>query len=491
MDTRRLCFIFNIIVAGMLAPGLDGFAAAREATDRPNFVVIFTDDQGYGDLSCYGSTVVETPNIDRVAREGARLTSFYVAAPLCTPSRAALMTGCYPKRVSMAYGTDFAVLLAGDRKGLHPDEITIAELLRPRGYATGCFGKWHLGDQSPFLPTRQGFDEYFGIPYSHDIHPYHPRQDHFNFPPLPLLDGEQVIEVDPDADFLTERITQRATSFIRQHKDEPFFLYVPHPIPHKPLHVSPPFGVDVPTAIKEKLAEEKGIDYPTRDKLFPQAIAEIDASVGRIVEALEQNELERNTLLIFTSDNGPAVGSSGPLRGRKGSAYEGGMREPTVAWWPGQIEPGTDSDALLTAMDLLPTFARLAGTKAPDDRVIDGRDIWPALSGQAGAVSPHEYFFYHQGNFLRAVRSGPWKLVLPTAARASSRAGRNQGPSLYNLESDIGEKLDVAAGHPEVVGRLLTRAKAFEKELGAGNTLSPQCRPAGDVKNARPLVPHP
>ena len=195
-------FLGSVTIVGLLASAA-AFAAPREAMDRPNFVVIFTDDQGYGDLSCYGSSVVKTPNIDRLAREGARLTSFYVAAPVCSPSRAALMTGCYPKRVSMSYGTSFPVLLAGDRKGLHPNEITIAELLEPRGYATGCFGKWHLGDQPPLLPTRQGFDEYFGIPYSHDIHPHHPRQDRFNFPPLPLLDGERVIEADPNADFLT------------------------------------------------------------------------------------------------------------------------------------------------------------------------------------------------------------------------------------------------------------------------------------------------
>ncbi|NQT15784.1 MAG: sulfatase [Planctomycetes bacterium] len=491
MDRGKSNLMGSVALVGLLATAA-ACAAPREATDRPNFIVVFTDDQGYGDLGCYGSSVVKTPNIDRLAREGARLTSFYVAAPLCSPSRAALMTGCYPKRVSMAYGINFPVLLAGDRKGLHPDEITIAELLKPRGYATGCFGKWHLGDQAPLLPTRQGFDEYFGIPYSHDIHPYHPRQDHFNFPPLPLLDGERVIEADPNADFLTERVTQRAVSFIDQHKNEPFFLYLPHPLPHKPLHVSPPFGADVPAAIKAKLDEEKdGVDYRTRDKLFPQVIAEVDASVGRIVAALEQHGLDRNTLLIFTSDNGPAVGSAGPLRGRKGSFYEGGMREPTVAWWPGQIKPGSDSDALLTAMDLFPTFARLAGAAVPDDRVIDGRDIWPVLSGQPGAASPHEYFFYHQGNSLRAVRSGPWKLVLERNPRTGTQTGRVQGPNLYNLESDIGEKVDVAAGHRDVVARLLARARLFDEELGSGSALSPRCRPAADVENAQPLVPHP
>ncbi|MCB1123941.1 MAG: sulfatase-like hydrolase/transferase, partial [Verrucomicrobiae bacterium] len=206
----------------------------------PNFVIIFTDDQGYGDLSCFGGDHVSTPNIDRMASEGMKLTQFYVAAPLCTPSRAALMTGCYPRRIDMAYGTDFVVLLAGDGKGLNPEEITLAEILKDAGYRTGIFGKWHLGDQPQWLPTRQGFEEYFGLPYSHDIHPYHPRQDHFQFPPLPMLEGETVIEMDPDANYLTRRITEHAVRFIQKHANEPFFLYVPHAIPHKPLYVSPP-----------------------------------------------------------------------------------------------------------------------------------------------------------------------------------------------------------------------------------------------------------
>ena len=273
-----------------------------------------------------------------------KLTSFYVAAPVCTPSRAALMTGCYPKRIDMATGSNFAVLLAGDRKGL----------------------KWHLGDQPEFLPTRQGFDEYFGIPYSHDIHPFHPNQSRFTFPPLPLLDGEKVIEMDPDADSLTKRITQRAVRFIEKNKEHPFFLYIPHPIP---------------------------VNYAARDKLFRQAINEIDWSVGQILGTLKQQGLDGNTLVIFTSDNGPAIGSAKPLKGRKGSTFEGGMREPTVVRWPGRVPAGTVSDELVTAMDLLPTVAKLAGAKFPIDRVIDGKDIWPVLSGKGR--SPHKVFFYH------------------------------------------------------------------------------------------------
>ncbi len=373
-----------------------GLAQSLTGAEKPNFVIIFTDDQGYGDLSCFGGDHVSTPRIDRMAAEGARLTSFYVAAPVCTPSRAALMTGCYPKRIDMATGSNFGVLLAGDTKGLNPDEVTIAEVLKGAGYKTAIFGKWHLGDQPEFLPTRQGFDEFFGIPYSHDIHPFHPNQQRYQFPPLPLLEGETVIEMEPDADFLTKRITQRAVKFIEENKDVPFFLYIPHPIPHAPLHVSPPFMESVSSDIVAKLKEEDGnIDYRTRDKLFRQAIAEIDWSVGQILDMLGANGLDENTLVLFTSDNGPPkntlFASPGPLRGNKGTTFEGGMREPTVIRWPGKIPAGKANDELMTTMDLLPTFAKLAGAEIPHDRVIDGKDIGPTLTGQAR--TPHEAFF--------------------------------------------------------------------------------------------------
>lgn len=474
----------------MLATFFGAFSLMAQNADRPpNFVLIFTDDQGYGDLSSFGATHVSTPNIDRLAAEGAKLTSFYVAAPVCSPSRAALMTGSYPKRVSMSYGSDFIVILDDDPKGLNPNEITIAEVLKTRGYATGIFGKWHLGDQPEYLPTRQGFDEFFGIPYSHDIHPYHPRQDYHQFTSLPLLDGESVIEADPDADLLTKRITDHAVSFIDRHKDEPFFLYVPHPIPHTPLHVSEPYMKDVSDEIKAKLKLEDGnIDYDTRKKMFRQAINEIDDSVGRIVAELKKHNLTENTLLIFTSDNGPAIGSAGPLRGRKGSAYEGGMREATVAYWPGHIPPGYVTDELVTAMDLMPTFAHLAGAAVPDDRVIDGRDIFPILVNAPGAKTPHEKFFYHQGNHLRAVRSGDWKLYFPAAPRGKN--AKAPKPELYNLAEEIGEKTDLSAANPKVVARLTRYFRDFEAELGKGDDLSENCRPAGWVEDHHPLVPN-
>lgn len=471
-----ICLFIGLIV---------GVGATPAAQRRPNFVVIFTDDQGYADLSCFGGTHVRTPRIDQMAAEGARLTSFYVAAPLCTPSRAALMTGCYPRRIDMAYGSDFAVLLAADKKGMNPDEITIAEVLKSAGYKTGMFGKWHLGDQPEFLPTRQGFDEYFGIPYSHDIHPFHPRQSHFHFPPLPLLDGETVIEMDPDADYLTKRITERAVAFIEEHKNEPFFLYIPHPIPHRPLHASPPFMKSVPEPLKEKLALEKtnhNIDYTTRDRIYPQAISEIDWSVGQILDALKKCGLDDNTLVLFTSDNGPSVpGKATPLRGKKGSTFEGGMREPTVIRWPGRIPAGTVNDELMTTMDLLPTFAKLAGAEIPSDRVIDGKDIWPVLTGRA--KSPHEAFFYFRDNELRAVRSGKWKLHLALPPAKGNKGSPRS--ALFDLEADIGETTNVLAEHPEVARRLRGHVKAFQDDL------SQNSRPAAFVDNPKPLAKSP
>ena len=441
---------------------------------KPNFVVIFTDDQGYGDLSCFGAKHVSTPRIDQMAAEGSRLTSFYVAAPVCTPSRAALMTGCYPKRIDMAVGDSFGVLLAGDKKGLNPDEITVAELLKNVGYKTGMFGKWHLGDQPEFLPTRQGFDEFFGLPYSHDIHSFHPRQAKYNFPSLPLLEGETVIEMEPDADFLTKRFTEKAVSFIERNKDEPFFLYVPHPIPHAPLHVSPSFMTGVSDDVVNLLKLENGnIDYKARDELYRQAIAEIDWSVGQILNTLKTNGLDENTFVIFTSDNGPSKRSShasaGELSGNKGSTLEGGMREPTVVRWPGEIPAGIVNDEMMTTMDLLPTFAKLAGATIPSDRKIDGKDIWPTLTGDA--PTPHQAFFYHRGNKLEAVRSGRWKLHIR----------RGKLSQLYDLESDIGEKTNVIKSNPEVANRLSSYLKTFAKDIADHQ------RPAGYVETARTL----
>ncbi len=445
--------------------------------DRPNLVIIFTDDQGYADLGCFGGDHVFTPNIDQMAKEGARLTSFYVAAPLCTPSRAALMTGCYPRRVSMEPpsslvadlpnipdGKRFPVCLAGDGHGLNPDEITIAEIARSAGYRTGIFGKWHLGDQPEFLPTRQGFEEFFGLPYSHDIMPRHPRQEFFQFPPLPLLEGEEVIELDPDADYLTRRVTERAVKFIRDHKDENFFLYVPHPIPHGPLAAS--------KEIKEEYAEVLANDTKASPEIYETAIYEIDWSVGQILATLKELGIDENTIVLFTSDNGAGRGrknSLKPLSGGKGSTLEGGMRMPTVIRWPKGIKAGSDTDELITAMDLLPTFANLIGAEVPDDRIIDGKDIMPVLT--EGAESLHEYFFYSHWGTLEAVRWKEWKLRIIEDEEA-----------LYNLETDISEKTNLASQYPEIVAKLKEAMQQFDEDM------KNNARPAGMVENPKVLT---
>ncbi|MCM2372845.1 sulfatase family protein [Aporhodopirellula aestuarii] len=454
---------------------LFGFATdvASAQQNTPNLVIIFTDDQGYADLSCFGGTHVLTPNIDRMAQEGARLTSFYVAAPLCTPSRAALMTGCYPARIDMDVpssiavdlpnippGRRFPVCLAGDGRGLNPKELTIAEVAQSAGYKTGMFGKWHLGDQPEFLPTRQGFEEYFGIPYSHDIHPQHPRNKVFQFPPLPLLEGETVIELDPDADYLTRRVTERAVKFIEANKDENFFLYVAHPLPHGPLAASP--------EMKKEYAQLRTELGKGKAGIFSAAIYEIDWSVGQILKTLKDNGIDENTIVLFTSDNGPAKGSAKPLSGRKGSTLEGGQRMPTVIRWPKEIPAGSVNDKLMTTMDMLPTFARLAGAKLPESLVIDGKDILPTLVD--GAESPHEYFFYAHWGELEAVRWKSWKLRIVDGKE-----------SLFHLEEDIGEKKNLAAEHPEIVQQLKKAMEDFEREMNIN------VRPAGNVENPKPL----
>lgn len=444
---------------------------SQKEEKQPNFIVIFTDDQGYGDLGCFGGEHVNTPNIDRMATEGMKLTSFYVAAPVCTPSRAALMTGCYPKRNNMAAG----VFLAGDSRGLHPDEITIAEVLKANGYATGIMGKWHLGDQPEFLPTNQGFDEFFGLPYSHDIHPWHGNNKKYNFPDLPLLDGEEVIEINPDMNYLTQRITDRAVAFITKNKDNPFFLYIPHPLPHRPVYASTEMLKQAPDSIKTVLSQENGtVNYALRDKIYPQAIGTIDASVGEILAALVENGLDKNTLVIFSSDNGPArggMGSTGDLRGRKGQTLEGGMRMATIVWWPGMVPANSVCDKITTTMDLLPTFASLSGGKVPDDRIIDGKDISPLLFGHSDAKTPYEAFFYHSKETLQAVRAGKWKL--------------HTNGELFNLDTDIGEKMDVSNQNPQVVTRLEKYLEQCRNDLENPDN----CRPVGKNRNPKYLVP--
>ena len=428
-------------------------ALSIQGADKPNFVLIFIDDMGYGDIGPFGSKINRTPHLDRMAMEGRKLTSFYVASPVCTPSRAALMTGCYPQRVGLERGSGHIVLFPGDHHGLNPKEITIAETLKSAGYVNGCFGKWHLGDQPQFLPTAQGFDTYYGIPYSNDMWPALRR---FKCPDLPVLRDTKVVELIKDMDgqaTLCKKFTDAATQFIRENKKKPFFVYLPHAFVHGPRKASPKFMA------KAKTVEQAQVE-------------EVDWSVGQILKTLREEGLEKNTLVLFTSDNGPAGGlSAGPLRGRKGSAFEGGHREPTIAWWPGTIPAGTASNELTTAMDLHPTFAALAGAKMPTDRVIDGKDIAPIILGNPGAKTPHDRFFYQQGGRLAAVRSGDWKLFVKG--------------QLYNLKDDLAEKKNVALANPEVVKKLRGLLADFQKDLAMNS------RPVGLAKNPRTLVPRP
>jgi len=426
-------------------PGRSAGASESKPDRRPNFVVIFTDDQGYQDVGCFGSPDINTPCLDKMAAEGRKFTDFHVAAPVCTPSRAALLTGCYPQRVSLPH-----VLFPASKSGISPNEVTIAELLKTRGYATACIGKWHLGHLPPFLPTRHGFDSYFGIPYSNDMHSEKRKE-----PPIPLMRDEKILEQPAVQETLTERYTAEAIKFITANKDRPFFVYLPHTMPHTPLHVSERF----------KGKSKRG--------LYGDVIECIDWGVGQILETLAKLGLDKHTLVVFTSDNGPWLvkrehgGAALPLRSGKGTTYEGGMRVPCIMRWSGRIPADSTCGELTSTMDLLPTFARLAGAKPPADRVIDGKDIWPLMAGAKGAKTPHDAFFYYHGLHLQAVRSGDWKLILErTEKRRGKKPPRKIAQALYNLGEDIGERNDVSAAHPDVVKRLLALAQQCREDLG-------------------------
>ena len=432
----------------------------------PNVIIIFADDLGYGDLGCYGSKVNYTPRLDRMASEGMRFTDFYVASSVCSPSRAALMTGCYPKRIGLDSGYDYGVLLPGDPIGLDSGKLTLPRLLKNHGYATKIIGKWHLGDQPEFLPSRHGFDSYFGLPYSNDMLPDHPNNDRFHFPPLPLMRDEEVTEIDPNQASLTDRYTAEAVRFIEENDGNktPFFLYFAHMYVHVPIH----------TPMKYMAASNNGV--------YGAAVAHLDQSTGCILDTLERLGIEDDTLVIFTSDNGAYSrdgGSNAPLRGYKGTTWEGGMREPCIMRWPGKIPPGTTCREIATTMDLLPTLTRLADGVLPVDHVLDGKDIFPLLQGRGDARSPHEAFFYYGrvDHTLHAVRSGKWKLHLL----------RNE---LYDLESDISEGQNVYNDQPQIVARLTSLADGCRQELGDAhtNTEGVGCQPVGRVKDARTLT---
>ena len=435
----------------------------RNATDRPNFILINCDDLGYGDLGCYGSPLNATPHLDRVAAEGMRFTDFYQASPLCSPSRGSMLTGCYPPRISFGSFSGGWVLFPGNPDGLNPEERTIAALLKTRGYATKLVGKWHCGDQPEFLPARHGFDSYFGLPYSNDMGRQPSRPDN---PPLPLLEDETVIQQQPDQTSLTERYVEHSLRFMREHRDEPFFLYLAHMHVHLPHYPPERFLLTA------------------KNGRYGAAVECIDWATGAILHELRTLGLDENTLVMFTSDNGSRVrgegGSNGPLNGTKATTWEGGMRLPLVARWPGQIRPGVTGE-LATSMDLLPTMAALAGAETPTDRIIDGRSILPLLRGEAGARSPHEAFFYYKQKDLEAVRAGRWKLQFARSGEAVNE--------LYDLEADIGESRNVFAGNPDVVSRLAALAEGMRDDLGDDRLGRPgrNRRPIGMVDQPRPL----
>ena len=444
------------------------FAVSAAAEEKPNFVVIFCDDLGYNDLGPFGSEKHRTPNLDRMAEEGRIFTDFYVTSGVCSPSRSSLMTGCYPKRVGLHQNeTGRWVLFPGNKKGLNPDEITIAEVLKEQGYATAIVGKWHLGDQPEFLPTRQGFDSYFGIPFSNDMG-HMDRPEPFKYPPLPLLRNEKVIEEEPDQAYLTQQYTREALSFLTVNRDKPFFLYLPHTMPHWPQYSSPRFA--------GKSANGKWGD----------SVEEIDWSTGEILKALKDLGIDEKTMVVFLSDNGGAVrhgASNLPLSGGKGSTMEGGQRVPFVVRWPGKIPAASSCSEMATSMDLLPTFAKLAGGSTPADRKIDGKNIWPLLAGDADAKTPHEAFYYYYRGDLQAVRSGDWKLRLP-------KKDKKQELALFQLRDDIGEKKNVASEHPETVEKLQKFAALARQDLGddATGAKGANTRKAGFKEAAVPLT---
>lgn len=458
--------------------------AGSAAKNRPpNVILLLCDNLGYGDIEPFGSTVNRTPHLNRMAREGMVFTHFCVTAGVCTPSRASIMTGCYAQRVGMHVNPrDGLVLRPVSPYGLHPDEITLAEVLKKRGYATTIIGKWHLGDQPGFLPNRQGFDSFFGIPYSDDMTQATGRRAGKRlggaaWPPLPLMEDENVIEAPVERSLLTKRYTEKALAYIEKHRDQPFFLYLPHAMPGS-------------TATPFSSPEFKG---KSRNGPWGDAVEELDGSTGRILDKLVALGLAEHTLVVWTSDNGaPASrGSNKPLFGPGYTTAEGAFRVPAIMWWPGSIPAGTQCTELATTMDLLPTCAYLAGGQPPTDRAIDGHDIRPLMFGERGAKSPYEAFYYYAQAQLQAVRSGPWKLFPPVANAARHphfRRERKPAPLLFNVVEDVGSTTNVAGKHPDVVERLMALAEAARVELGDGKRRGSGQRMPGHIENPKPQV---
>ena len=447
---RTLNFISLATMAVAASTRMDVYASAPE---RPNFVIILCDDMGYGDLSCYGNPTIQTPNIDRMAGEGMKLTQFYVGAAISTPSRSALLTGRLPVRNGM-YGDRKGVMFPDSKAGLGQDEITIAKVLRQNGYATGCVGKWHLGAFSPYLPTDHGFDYYFGIPYSNDMSPAQNKGPHArNYPPTPLILGDKKIEDEPDQGELTRRYTEKAVEFIHEHAKEPFFLYFAHTFPHIPLYTNARF------------------EGTSKRGLYGDVVEEIDWSVGEVLKALREHGLDDNTFVIFTSDNGPWLterengGSAGPLKDGKGTWWEGGFRVPAICWMPGKIAPAIN-DEMMATMDLYPTFLAMAGVERPEGVVLDGVDQSGFLFEEKSSARDEVYYWW--GSELMAVRKGEWKYYFKTIKDQYLRTCQIEIPAeplLYNVEVDISEKFNQAKSHPEIVRALIELAENHKRDI--------------------------
>ena len=431
---------------------------------QPNIILINCDDLGYGDLGCYGSSANNTPFLDTMADEGIRFTDFYMASSVCSPSRGAMMTGCYPRRIGFGSFEDRWVLFPGQGCGLSSEEKTVAAVLKDSGYATMCVGKWHCGDQPEFLPTRHGFDHYYGLPYSNDMGRQIGRE---SYPPLPLIRDEEVVQEQPNQASLTERYLEQATMFIRENRGKPFFLYFAHMYVHLPLYAPDRF-------LRE-----------SHNGAYGAAVACIDWVAGAILAELKRLGIDDDTLVVFTSDNGSRGdhgGSNAPLRGGKGTTWEGGFRVPCIIRWPGRISPGRICSKIATSMDLLPTFCAVAGADLPENRTIDGKSLLALIEDVELRESPGDTFFYYYKDQLEAVRSNDWKLFV--------RRRDDEVHELYNLGKDIGEAKDCYAERPEIVKDLLLKIQTCRDDLGdsAAGIRGSGCRPCGTVENPKPLT---
>jgi arylsulfatase len=479
---KRSIYCSALIALWILALTLTG-NTSWAFDNRPNIIVVFADDLGYGDLGCYGQKRYSTPNIDSIAANGVRFTDFHSSQPVCSASRASLLTGCYANRIGI-----HGALGPAAKNGIHDDEVLLSEMLKSKGYKTCAVGKWHLGHHQKFLPLQHGFDRYLGLPYSNDMWPHGPVVKPGTFPELPLIRDNEIIDSDVDAQDqskLTKQYSDFAIEFLENSKDDPFFLYFAHSFPHVPLYAGEEF---------------KG---KSKAGIYGDVIEEFDAVVGKILNFLKHNNLERNTLVIFSSDNGPWLtygdhaGTAGPLREGKGTVYEGGTRVPMLAQWPGQIPAGSVQDATAMTIDVLPTIARIINAPLPS-HAIDGLDIFDLMCSKPGAKCPHEVFYHYfrQGE-LQAIRSGPWKLMLPHDVNCivpdqlggQGKPGKSQmrkitEPELYHLGNDLGETTNLASQKPEVLKRLLELADQGRKELGDSltKTQGSGIRPCGMIK---------